>query len=60
MDKVYGEEDLLSIIKEKEKEMIFTFGKKRKRIKNEIEKIYNIIKQIKEKKQQFINSNKNS
>ena len=59
LDKVYGEEDLLSIIKEKEKEMIFTFGKKRKRIKNEIENIYNIIKQIKEKKQQFINSNKN-
>ena len=46
LDKVYGEEDLLSIIKEKEKEMIFTFGTKRKRIKNEIENIYNIIEKI--------------
>ena len=58
LDKVYGEEDLLSIIKEKEKEMIFTFGSKRKRIKSEIEDIYNIIEKIKEKKQKFINSNK--
>ena len=59
LDKVYGEEDLLRIIKEKKKEMILTFRQKREKIKDEIENIHNIIEQIKKKKEIFIKNNKN-
>ena len=59
IDKIYGEEDLLTIIKEKEREMFFTFrAKRRKEIEMEIQNIKNAIEQIKQKKKEIINNNK--
>ena len=58
LDKIYGEEDLLTIIKEKEMEKFFSFGEKRKEIQSEIDKINEVIEQIRQKKKEIINNNK--
>ena len=58
LDKIYGEEDLLIIIKEKEKEMNNCSSKRRNEIEKEIENIYDIIEKIKLKKKEIINNNK--
>ena len=58
LDKIYGEGDLLKIIKEKEREMINSSTKKRYKIEKEIENIYNIIEKIKKKKKEILDKNK--
>ena len=49
LDKIYGEEDLLKIIKEKEREKVNFSHKKRYKIEKEIENIYDTIEKIKKK-----------
>ena len=51
LDKIYGEEDLLKIVKEKERKMFNFFSGK------EIENIYNVIEEIKRRKTEIINEN---
>ena len=58
LDKIYGEEDLLKIIKEKERKKANFSKKKRYKIEKEIENIYDVIKKIKKKKKEIINKNK--
>ena len=58
LDKIYGEEDLLKIIKEKEREKVNFSHKKRYKIEKEIENIYDTIEKIKKKKKEIINKNK--
>ena len=58
LDKTYGEEDLLNIIKEKEREMVNSSESRRNEIEKEIENIYNVIETIKKKKKEIINKNK--
>ena len=58
LDKIYGEEDLLKIIKEKEREKVNFYNKKRYKIEKEIKNIYDVIEKIKKKKKEIINKNK--
>ena len=58
LDKIYGEDDLIEVIKEKEIELINSSSKKRNEIEKEIKNIYNVIEKIKEKKREIINKNK--
>ena len=58
LDKIYGEEDLLTIIKEKEEEKLLSNEKRKKEIQFEIDKIKHTIEQIKLKKKEIINNNK--
>ena len=58
MDRIYGEKDLLQIIKEKERELANSSTKRRLEIEKEIENIYNVIEKIKEKKKEIINKKK--
>ena len=60
IDNIYGEEDLLKIIKEKEEErdMLFTCKERKKEIEKQIKNIYNAIEQIKIKKKEIISNNK--
>ena len=60
LDNIYGEEDLLKIIKEKEEErdMLFTCKERKKEIEKQIKNIYNAIEQIKIKKKEIISNNK--
>ena len=51
LDKIYGEEDLLKVAKEKERKMFNFFSGK------EIENIYNVIEEIKRKKKEIIDEN---
>ena len=51
LDKIYGEEDLLKLAKEKERKMFNFFSGK------EIENIYNVIEEIKRKKKEIIDEN---
>lgn len=55
LDKIYGEDDLIEVIKEKEIELINSSSKKRNEIEKEIKNIYNVIEKIKEKKREIIN-----
>ena len=55
LDKIYGEDDLIEVIKEKEIELINSSSKKRNEIEKEIKNIYNVIEKIKEKKRETIN-----
>ena len=57
IDKIYGEEDLLTIRKEKEEEKEM-FKERREEIEKEIRNINNTIEQIKQKKKEIINNNK--
>ena len=57
IDKIYGEEDLLTIRKEKEEEKEM-FKDRREEIEKEIRNINNTIEQIKQKKKEIINNNK--
>ena len=50
MDRIYGEKDLLQIIKEKERELANSSTKRRLEIEKEIENIYNVIEKIKKRK----------
>ena len=59
LNKVYGEEDLLNIIKEKEKEIVNSDLKRRNEIEKEIENIYNAIEKIKKLKKEKIYKSKN-
>ena len=56
IDNIYGEEDLLKVIKEKEKEkeMLFISKERREEIEKQIKNIYNAIEQIKKKKKEII------
>ena len=58
LDNIYGEEDLLKIIKEKEEErdMLFTCKERKKEIEKQIKNIYNAIEQIKIKKKEIISN----
>ena len=58
LDKIYGEEDLLKIIKKDEKEMTDCSKKRRYEIIKEIENIYNVIEKIRNKKKEIIAKNK--
>ena len=60
LDNIYGEEDLLKIIKEKEEErdMLFTCKERKKEIEKQIKNIYNAIEQIKIKKKEIISNNR--
>ena len=58
LDKIYGEEDLLKIIKEDEKEMTDCSKRRKYEIKKEIENIYDVIEKIRNKKKEIIAKNK--
>jgi len=60
IDNIYGEEDLLKVIKEKEKEkeMLFISKERREEIEKQIKNIYNAIEQIKKRKKEIINNNR--
>jgi len=58
LDKIYGEEDLLRLIEEKKQALLNPFLISKKSIENDIENMYNIIEQIKQKKLEIIKKNK--
>ena len=58
LDKVYGEKDLLKIIKRDEIEMTDCSKRRKYEIKKEIENIYDVIEKIRNKKKEILDKNK--